>query len=288
MKSNVIKTTAYSILFLFSTVSFSYNQTAQVKSSNKKLRILSFNIRYGTAKDGENSWEKRKETLFELLKQEKADIIGLQEALRFQLDEIKSVLPFYAELGVGREDGKTDGEYSAILYLKNKFDAGENGYFWFSDKPQEPGSKTWGNNVTRICTWALLTDKTSKNSLYIYNLHLDHESQNSREKSADQLLKHIQGKKFPVIVSGDFNAGEDNTAIKNILSAGLVDSFRKLHPGEKDVNTYHAFEGTVTGDKIDFIFCSKELKIYGAEILRNNKEGKYPSDHYPINAVVGF
>jgi endonuclease/exonuclease/phosphatase family metal-dependent hydrolase len=288
MKPNLIKTTVYTLLFLLLTATIVYNQNTPVKSSNKGLKVISFNIRYGTAEDGDNSWENRKQILFDLLMKEKADVIGLQEALRSQLDEIKSIFPFYAELGVGREDGKTEGEYSAILFLKNKFVIEDTGYFWFSDKPDEPGSKTWGNNVTRICTWVLLKDKAAKNDFYFYNLHLDHESQNSREKSVDQLLRHIQGKKYPVIITGDFNAGEDNTAIKNILSAGLTDSFRKLHPDEKEVNTYHAFKGTVEGDKIDFIFCSKEIKIYKSEILRTNKEGKYPSDHFPINAVVGF
>jgi len=287
MKSNLSKIAKCSILMILITVSIVYNQTSTVKSSNK-LKVLTFNIRYGTANDGENSWDKRKEILFQLIMEQKADIVGLQEALRPQLDEIQTRFPLYAQLGVGREDGKTGGEYSAILYLKNKYDAQDTGYFWFSDKPDEPGSKTWGNNVTRICTWALLKEKKTENNLYFYNLHLDHESQNSREKSIDQLLDHIKGKNHPVIITGDFNAGENNPAILNLLSAGFTDSFRKLHPDEKEAGTYHAFKGTITGDKIDFIFCSKNFRIFTAEILRNNKDGKYPSDHFPVNAVVGF
>lgn len=288
MKSNLIKTAKYSFLILFITVSLVYNQNSPLKSSNSKLKIITFNIRYGTANDGENSWEKRKEILFQLLMEQKADIVGLQEALRSQLDEIQTRFPFYAQLGVGREDGKTEGEYSAILYLKNKYDVNENGYFWFSDKPNEPGSKTWGNNVTRICTWALLKEKKKENGFYFYNLHLDHESQNSREKSVNQLLNHIKGKTHPVIITGDFNAGEDNNAINILLSAGFTDSFRKVNPDEKEVGTYHAFKGTTSGDKIDYILCTKEIKVYKAEILRDNKEGKYPSDHFPVNAVIGF
>ncbi len=287
MRLNFIKTVKSTLLLIFFTVSIAYNQSSPVKSSNK-IKVVTFNIRYGTANDGENSWEKRKEILFQLLMEQKADVVGLQEALRSQLDEIQNRFPFYAELGVGREDGKTEGEYSAILYLKNKYDTEESGYFWFSDKPEEPGSKTWGNNVTRICTWALLKEKKTENRFYFYNLHLDHESQNSREKSVIQLLNHIKGKNHPIIITGDFNAGENNLAILNILAAGFTDSFRKIHPDDKEVGTYHAFKGTVTGDKIDFIFCSKEIKILKAEILRNNKDGRFPSDHFPVNAVIGF
>jgi len=249
---------------------------------------MTFNIRYGTASDGDNSWEKRKEIFFDVLKKEKADVIGLQEALKFQLDEIKTLFPQYEQLGVGREDGKTEGEYSAILYLKEKFKTDSTGYFWFSDTPEVPASKSWGNNVTRICTWALLKDYAAGKGFYFYNLHIDHESQNSREKSAELLIRKAKVKNLPVIITGDFNAGEDNAAIKYILSNGFTDSYRKLYPEEKAVNTYHAFKGGAIGDKIDYIFYSGNLKVFDAAIIRRNKDGRYPSDHFPVNAVLGF
>ncbi len=282
-----MKTTKYLFLFTLLISFMVYNGVLASKSSASKLKVMTFNIRYGTADDGDNKWENRKDIFFDVLKNQKADIIGLQEALKFQLDEIKARFPEYEQLGVGREDGKTKGEYSAILYLKKKFKADSTGYFWFSDTPEVPDSRSWGNNVTRICTWVLLKDISTGKSFYYYNLHIDHESQNSREKSAGLLLKRIDGKKN-VIITGDFNAGENNRAVKEIIEGGFEDSFRVLHPNEKDVNTYHAFKGTLTGDKIDYIFIRGTFKVNKAEIIRYNKEGKYPSDHFPVTAVLGY
>ncbi len=282
-----MKTTKYLFLFTLLISFMVYNGVLASKSSASKLKVMTFNIRYGTADDGDNKWENRKDIFFDVLKNQKADIIGLQEALKFQLDEIKARFPEYEQLWVGREDGKTKGEYSAILYLKKKFKADSTGYFWFSDTPEVPDSRSWGNNVTRICTWVLLKDISTGKSFYYYNLHIDHESQNSREKSAGLLLKRIDGKKN-VIITGDFNAGENNRAVKEIIEGGFEDSFRVLHPNEKDVNTYHAFKGTLTGDKIDYIFIRGTFKVNKAEIIRYNKEGKYPSDHFPVTAVLGY
>lgn len=282
-----MKLTRLVIIALLISFTQVYNQNSPVKRSAGKIKVLTFNMRYGTADDGENRWEKRKDLFIETLKEEKADIIGLQEALKFQLDEIKAALPQYEVLGVGREDGKTEGEYSAILYHKKRLSVDSTNYFWFSDTPKVPGSKSWGNNCTRICTWALFKDKTAKKSFYFYNLHIDHESQNSREKSADLLLKTIHTE-HPVIITGDFNAGEDNPAVKKIIEGGYSDSFRKIHPDDTDVCTYHAFNGTVKGDKIDFIFISKDLKVFKAEINRKNKDGHYPSDHFPVDALLGY
>ena len=282
-----MKTTKYLFLFTLLISFMVYNGVLASKSSASKLKVMTFNIRYGTADDGDNKWENRKDIFFDVLKNQKADIIGLQEALKFQLDEIKARFPEYEQLGVGREDGKTKGEYSAIFYLKRKFKADSTGYFWFSDTPEVPDSRSWGNNVTRICTWVLLKEISTGKSFYYYNLHIDHESQNSREKSAGLLLKRIDGKKN-VIITGDFNAGENNRAVKEIIEGGFEDSFRVLHPNEKDVNTYHAFKGTLTGDKIDYIFIRGTFKVNKAEIIRYNKEGKYPSDHFPVTAVLGY
>ena len=282
-----MKTRRYFLLFVFLFISIN-NPVIWGKSSVSNLKVLSFNVRYGTANDGENSWQFRKEQLFDLLRLENADIIGLQEALDGQLKEILAQFPEYESIGVGREDGIAKGEYAAILFKKDKLKIAEKGWFWFSDKPDEPGSKTWGNNVTRICTWTLFNEKSTGKQFYFYNLHLDHESQTSREKSSQLLLKYIEGKTLPAIITGDFNAGEDNQAIKILLKAGFEDSFRKIHPDVKEASTYHAFKGGTKGDKIDYILCTKDFKVSGAEINRTNRNGRYPSDHFPINALLEF
>ena len=146
------------------------------------LTVMTFNVRYATANDGENRWAVRKAMLFDVIRDADADLIGLQEALDAQLGEIVAASPAYGVVGVGRDDGKTKGEYAAILYRRDRFHVSDAGTFWFSDTPAVPASKSWGNNITRICTWARFVDRGGR-AFWHYNLHLDHESQPSRERS---------------------------------------------------------------------------------------------------------
>lgn len=253
------------------------------------LRVMSFNIRYGTANDGENHWEKRREMVFDLLRSQQSDVIGLQEALRFQLDELQKALPEYAALGVGRDDGKSAGEHSAILYRKSRFSVEESGTFWLSDTPEVPGSKSWGNRITRICTWARLTDRMTGRALYVYNVHLDHESQPSRERSVRLLLERMRArpKAEPILLLGDLNAGEENPATRFLTSQldfPLVDTFRVRHSDAVEVGTFHAFQGVTSGAKIDYVFASLDFYVLDAQIIRENRRGRYPSDHFPVMA----
>ena len=266
-----------------------------------ELKVMSFNIRCGDANDGENRWENRRQMVFDAIRDYQPDIVGLQEALRFQIDQIRVALPEYSELGVGRSDGKTKGEYSAILYRTDRFNVDESSTFWFSNTPDVPNSKHWGNKMTRICTWARLTERKSSGSLYFYNLHLDNRSQPSRERSVELLTQRIRDRKFsePVIVTGDFNAGEDNPAIlyikgKRSLAAGdngestnpvpMVDTFRLLHPDATVVGTSHRFEGRRDGKKIDYIFVTPNIQVLEVSIVHTQRNGRYPSDHFPVTA----
>jgi len=269
------------------------------------IRVMSFNIRYGMADDGPNHWDKRKELVFEVIRKHDPSVIGLQEALGFQIDEICKALPQYAMIGVGRDDGKAKGEYSAILYRRERFEVEQGGTFWLSDTPEVPGSITWGNACTRICTWARFVERKTGRAFYHYNLHLDHISQPSREKSVVLLAERIRNRKRPepFVVSGDFNAGENNPAIlflkgkvtvpgkdnANVENpVPMVDTFRVLHPDANDVGTFNAFKGDKTGDKIDFILTTSDVQALDAQILHDNAEGRYPSDHFPITARLRF
>lgn len=261
------------------------------------LAIMSFNIRYGTAKDGENHWSSRKEMLFDLLRERDADLVGLQEALAFQIDEIVAAAPFYAVVGVGRDDAGKAGEFSAILFRKDRFRVADAGTFWFSETPEVPGSKTWGNNITRICTWARFIDRDGR-GFYHFNLHLDHESQPSREQSTVLLRQRIESRAFsndPVLVTGDFNVGERNPALSTLLGRGgddprpaaFLDTFRVLHPDEATAGTFTGFKfGNTSGDKIDYILVQPGAEVLSAEIIRTSKNDRYPSDHFPVMARV--
>jgi endonuclease/exonuclease/phosphatase family metal-dependent hydrolase len=275
------------------------------------VELASFNIRYGTAADGENSWEHRRAMVTGLLAELDADIVGLQEALRFQLDELGEALPGYVEIGVGRDDGATRGEYSALLVKAERFAVGECGTFWLSDTPAEPGSKSWGNGITRVCTWARLVEKESGRGLYVFNCHLDHQSQASRERAVELIAARVAERTHdaePVVVMGDFNAGEGNAAVaylrgergraseagawpghEPVESPRLVDTFRAVHPEATEVGTFSGFRlGATGGEKIDHILVSGGVEVLDAGIDRTSAEGRYPSDHFLVRARVRY
>jgi len=276
-------------------------EAAGAGADELELRIMTFNIRYGSANDGDDSWDKRKDMVCDVIRNHPSDVVGLQEALRFQIDAIREAHPMYGEIGVAREDGNNEGEYSSVLYRTDRFGMGESGTFWFSDTPDVVGSNTWGNACVRICSWARLIETRTGKAFYIFNLHLDHVSQPSREKSAVLLAERIKNRRYkePFVVTGDFNAGEDNPVIKYLKGqmavegpdgskaktpVPVVDTFRVLHPDDKDVRTAHEFKGTRQGNKIDYIFVPPGTKVIEAQILYDNVDGRYPSDHYPVNA----
>jgi endonuclease/exonuclease/phosphatase family metal-dependent hydrolase len=263
---------------------------SRAQDAREPLTVLSFNIRYGTAKDGDNEWSRRKAMLFDVVREQDADVIGLQEALDFQIDEITAAVPAYATIGVGRDDGRAKGEFAAILFRKGRFRVAEAGTFWFSDTPAVPGSKHWGNNITRICTWARLIDRDGR-GFYAFNLHLDHQSQPSRERSTVLLRERIDARAVasdPVVVTGDFNVGERNPAIAT-LRGPFVDTFRALHPEEKAVGTFTGFKfGNTEGQKIDYILVPPGTDVLSAEIVRFSRDERYPSDHFPVAARVRF
>ena len=262
-----------------------------------EIDALSFNIRFDTSKDGENAWPKRKEMVGQWVKSESPDVIGLQEALRHQIDDIKKVATAYSEYGVGRDDGKSRGEHCTILYLKKRFslDKSDCGTFWFSDTPEKIASKSWGNEIPRICTWARFIDKKTDKGFYVYNVHYDHRSQPSRLGASELIIQRISKRKRsnePIILMGDFNASENNPAIKIFKDEplNLVDTFRVVKPDEKMVKTFHGFRGgSFSGGKIDHVFMLPKMgKVSSAEIVRFNKEKRYLSDHYPVRAKLSF
>ena len=254
------------------------------------LTVMTFNIRYGTANDGDNRWPLRKDFLVDVIKEHNADVIGLQEALDFQIDEIVAAIPAYAVVGVGRDDGARKGEYAAILFRRDRFQVADAGTFWFSDTPSVVASKSWGNRITRICTWARLVDRDGR-AFWHFNVHLDHESQPSRERSAALLRKRVEQRRRPdepAIVTGDFNAGEQNAAVAAMTAGGaFVDTFRLKHPDEKVAGTFSGFDAAKTqGEKIDYVFVTPGTEVMRAEILRTSRGGRTPSDHFPVLAHI--
>ena len=253
------------------------------------VRVMTFNIRYGNAPDGENAWPLRRDLVSRVIADEKPDVLGVQEALRSQLDELAEALPEYARIGVGREPGG-GGEYSAILYRTARFDVCDAGTFWLSDAPGEPGSKSWGNNLPRICTWARLLDRTNDRRFVFLNTHWDHESQPARLQSGKLMAKRIDeicSDGEPAIVTGDFNAAPDNPGIAALVDEGcLTDTLLTLHPDEKSIGTFNGFGTKRKSPKIDAVFVTDHWKVKDAAIVRTHEGKRYPSDHFPVTATV--
>ena len=269
------------------------------------VRVLSFNIRYGTANDGAHRWDARRDAVIGTIRDHAPHVLGVQEALRFQLDELASALPGYRELGVGRDDGRAAGEYSAILVDTARFSLLADGTFWYSDTPTVPGSMHWGNRITRIATWARLVDRATNDTLRVYNTHWDHESQPSRERSAALLLDRVRtdaGPRDRVLVLGDFNSDEANPAFQRLVAAGggvgsgsgstpalpvpLRDTFRARNPDATVVGTFNAFKGDSTAGKIDAILVGAGWSVLDAGIDRRRWGALWASDHFAVWAIV--
>lgn len=266
--------------------------TAGALAAQAPVRVVSFNIRYGTADDGDHVWANRRAHVVTTIHDHAPHILGLQEALRFQLDELEAALPGYREVGVGRDDGRAAGEYSPLLVDTARFAIVEEGTFWFSDSPEVAGSASWGNTIPRICSWARLSDRATGDTLRAYNVHWDHVSQPSRAKSAALLLQRIvahPGKSDAILVLGDFNSDEGNPAYRALVGdarVGLRDTFRALHPRASAVGTFHAFKGDSSGGKIDFVLVGPGWRVLDASIDHRRFVARWASDHFAVSATI--
>lgn len=262
---------------------------------NDQIRVASFNIRVGRFSGGSKTWSNRRDMVISTLADSKYDVVGLQEALDFQLKEIQRGLPQFKSYAVGRGDEADEGEACAILYRKDRFLMIDSGTLWFSKHPDRPGSKFFGTLFPRICSWVRLVDVDTAKCFYVYNLHLDSNSQRAREKSVRILARHIANRKHtdPFVVMGDFNMELQNPAMMYLQKFDykspydrLQDTWAALYPYRLDEGTYHKFHGKTDGPKIDHILVGEDCEIVKARIDRNNVNGHYPSDHFPISATL--
>lgn len=247
------------------------------------VKVMSYNIRLDVASDGVNAWPNRADNVVALIKKYNPDILGIQEALHHQLIALLKELPHYRYIGVGRDDGKQKGEFSAILFKKKRFRLKEDSTFWLSETPTIPGSKSWDAAITRIASMAIFVDQKSKKELLIINTHFDHIGKVARANSArlitqtaDHYLKHFS---LPVIISGDFNSERSEEAYQNMVATGLLDS----KPASDNQGTFCGFEvGKIICHPIDFIFYSKEWTLEKYQVVTDHHGQYYPSDHLPV------
>lgn len=265
-----------------------------------EVRVMSFNIRYGSAQDGENHWEKRKELVVQTIDAFAPDLLGTQETLGFQKEFLEEQLPQYTSLGVGRDDGGNTGEMTAIFYRTDRFERLDEGHFWLSKSPDVVGSKSWDSSLPRICSWVKLRDRQSDDQPILFvNTHFDHRGPEARKQSARLLREKIDelGQGFACILTGDFNAAPNSEPHRVLFadaepgkpsSVNLTDTFAKTHPQATGREaSFSGFQSNITeGTRIDWIAVSPQWQIDAATIDRTQYDGRMPSDHFPITATL--
>ena len=287
-----VNNSVHSLMFNMTTPPVKANANTQ---GPNKLRVMTYNIRFDNPADGVHAWPNRKELVASVIRFHKADIIGVQEALEHQIQDVIDLLPGYDWVGVGRnEDG--GGEFSAILYRSSVVAVKAAQTFWLSETPDEPGSKSWDSSLPRIATWAHFVTSSVGRELFVLNTHFDHRGEQARLESArlikEQVSKLAYG--LPVIVMGDLNATSEQPPLVLLSDTPLSDG-RSLHDGfDHSIQPHHGPASTWTGftkieaeRRIDYIFASEDLPIHYHAILTDKLEDRYPSDHLPVLVELG-
>lgn len=248
------------------------------------LKVMSYNIKLDYPKEGKDSWANRKPFFINQLKFYEPDVLGVQEAMPNQMKDMESLLPDYNHVGVGRDDGKDEGEYSAIFYKKDELKVLESSTFWLSQTPDKV-SMGWDAVCNRVCTYALFENKTTKQKFWMFNTHFDHVGEMARKNSAILIvekIKELNKNNYPVVLSGDFNMESGHESIQYITKS-LNDSKAVATVAFGPEGTFNGFHFEEPVNKrIDFVFTSKNIKVEKYAVLSDNWNLQYPSDHFPV------
>lgn len=254
------------------------------------VNVMSFNIRMDTSSDGDNQWSNRKDYAGELIRFYQAHLVGAQEVLHHQLTDLLERLPGYDYVGVGREDGKTKGEYAPIFYCKERFRVIKHGDFWLAEDMNAVGVKGWDAACERVATWAIFHDKNTGKKFFMLNTHLDHIGKVARHEGAALVLKQVEklAEGLPAIVTGDFNATPDDAPIQVLTNRENKRHLEHTRPLSGLIYgpewTFHNY-GRIPFESrnwIDYIFVKGDFEVSRHGVLTDTKGELYPSDHYPI------
>jgi endonuclease/exonuclease/phosphatase family metal-dependent hydrolase len=259
-------------------------------SEDESINLLSYNIRFDNPDDGLNSWSNRKEKVAALIRFHDVGIACLQEVLHHQLIDLDKRLPNLSWVGVGRDDGKQQGEYSPILYDNQKFKLLDSGWFWLSDTPDVP-SIDWDAACVRICTWVKLKHLANSIELFVFNTHFDHVGEIARQNSAQLIIHKINeiAQGYPLVLAGDFNVSPNSDPIKTIAEKFFDSYLVSDEPPYGPIGTWNAFDFNSTLDqRIDFIFTNERINVIKYANLSDSEDQRFPSDHLPVFAKVSF
>lgn len=268
------------------------------EDASARVRVMSLNLRNAAAPDGPNAWDRRKQLLIDTVRAFDPDLLGTQETLLVQRDYLAEKMEGFSVVGVGRIDGKEEGEFAAVLFRSLRFEMIDNGHFWLSETPEVIGSCGWDASLTRMATWVKLKDLRTPNArpIFFLNTHFDHVGEQSRTRSARLLRRkmHQIGVGCRWIVTGDFNTGDESDAYAAMFAdsddgpSPLIDTYRAIHPQRgPEEGTFCEFRlERRYGMRIDWIGCSRDWHVCEAAIDHSSDNGRMPSDHFPVTAIL--
>lgn len=259
-----------------------------------EIDVMTFNIRFDTSSDGRNAWPHRKDAAARIIQIRDVDLVGAQEVLFRQLNDLKSRLPNYASIGVGRSDGATKGEFSPILYKTTRFHVLRSGTFWLSEQPESPGVKGWDAACSRVATWGIFHEFQSDKSFLMMNTHLDHVGQVAQSRGADLILERIADLRcgLPVVLTGDLNVPPDHPVVAKVTDVRnqnhLVDAKKVARERNGIDGTWHNY-GKIAEDRrdrIDYVFIDEGRTVLTYGVLPDRLDGVFLSDHAPVVAKL--
>ena len=275
-------------LILTLLVVFAFESSNAQSNKEMPFSIITYNIRYNNPGDGVNAWPLRKDKVAGLLKFHKADIFNVQEALPEQMDDLAAQFPDFEHVGVGRDDGKREGEHMGIFYRKSRFEKITDGMFWLSETPTKPGFG-WDAVCNRTVTWIKLKDKLTTKTFFVFDTHFDHRGVKAREESAKLILKSIKEinkENLPLILTGDLNLIKTSEPVQAILKE-LNDARDKSQtPPYGPEGTSGGFDVKLTSKTIDYIFINNGVRVLRHGVLSDSFGLFYPSDHLPVLAEI--
>ncbi len=274
---------------------FSRRQPTTTYTAVTDYRVMSFNLRTKFLLDAHNHWNHRKHLVVDTINRFSPDILGTQECQASQARYLKTNLSGYSFVGAGRNDGESGGEMCGIFFRTQKFTKLDEGHFWLSETPDKPGSKSWGSSYRRMVTWVKLQPRYESEPIFFFNTHLDNGDRKARVHQAWLLRRKIDqiADGRPTIVAGDFNTDSGTTPYQLLVKGPqdwrgyFVDTYRQVNPTPaKNEGTRHGFGGGTSGDRIDWIITTDNFATLDADIDRTHYNGQYPSDHFPVTAIL--
>ena len=258
--------------------------------SATSLSVMTFNMRYDNPEDGQNNWRFRRERIAGVIKAQEVDVLGTQELLSNQFNDLSGLLTGYQGVGVGRLDGAESGEYCAVFFRKDRFTLLDSGTFWLSETPEVVGSLGWDGACERIATWVVLRDRDGR-ELFFIDTHLDHVGQVARDEGVSLLMKRIEtlsgGR--PVILTGDFNSEPGSSVVAHVQKDGVLRDAKAIAAQRSGTDWSFSDFGQIHEAErplLDYIFVSGDIEAVRYEVLPDIFDGGYVSDHAPVMAVV--